>query len=126
MSERLPRLDLRLLAWAAAATVLAVAAGLLVGVDPSLAFDVAAICLAAAFVRAYPFASLVAILIARAALPNSVLIGFLALGAGAVALVVTWPRLGARKVTVAFFALLAFALLSVPASPSLDEGYTPA
>jgi putative inorganic carbon (HCO3(-)) transporter len=125
MGLRLSRIDPRPLAWAVASVVLAAGGGLLVAGSPAVAFDIAVICLAAALLRQYPFAVLIVILVARAGLPNSVLIGFLALGAGALALILAAPRLGAKRVVVPFLALLLIAFASVPFSPSLDEGYTP-
>lgn len=122
---RLPRLEASALGWALLAALLALGGGLLVGAAPELAFDLGVVAVAAAVVVRFPFPSLAAILVLRAALPNSVVIGFLTLGAGAVALVVAAPRLPGRRVTVPFLALLLLALASTPFLPSADEGIAP-
>jgi putative inorganic carbon (HCO3(-)) transporter len=122
---RLPRIVGSELVWALAAILLALGGGLLVGAAPELAFDLVVIGAAAVVVAKYPFPALVVILILRAALPNSVLIGFLTLGAGAAAVVVVAPRLPAKRVILPFLGLLVIALASTPLLPSPDEGIAP-
>jgi putative inorganic carbon (hco3(-)) transporter len=122
---RLARIELGRVGWAVVAALLALGAGVLVGLAPKAAICIGAIAAAAALVARYPFVSLIAILVIRAALPNSVLIGFLTLGAGAVALAVAAPSLPGKRVVVPFLALLVIALASVPLLPSIDEGPPP-
>src|SRR4051812_38867211 len=123
LGARLPRVDLTWLAWALAAALLALGCGVFIALAPNTAMCVGAITVVAVAVARHPFPALILILAARAALPNSVLIGFLPLGAGAVALVFAAPRLPAKRVVVPFIALLLIALASVPLLPSPDEGY---
>src|SRR3954454_15017073 len=118
---RSARVELGAAAWLVVAAVLAIACGLLVAAAPELALDLAAIGLAAVVVRRHPLGALMVILEARAALPNSVLIGFLTLGAGTVALLVAAPGLPAKRVVIPFLALLLIALASTPLLPSADE-----
>jgi O-antigen ligase len=120
---RLPRVEFAWLGWALIAALVAAGAGVLVALAPNTAMCVAAIMVAAVLVARHPFPALIVILAARAALPNSVLIGFLTLGAGAVALVFAAPRLPAKRVVLPFVALLLIAIVSVPLLPSPDEGY---
>ncbi|MEA2427744.1 MAG: hypothetical protein QOF37_1372, partial [Thermoleophilaceae bacterium] len=123
MGVRLPRVEVAWLLWALGAAVLAVGGGVFVAVVPNTAMCVGAIAIAAVLVARVPFPALITILAARAALPNSVLIGFLTLGAGAVALVFAAPRLPAKRVVLPFLALLLIAIASVPLLPSPDEGF---
>src|SRR4051812_4005584 len=109
---RSARIELGAAAWLVVAAVLALACGLLVAVAPELALDLAAIGLAAVVVRRHPLGSLMVILAARAVLPNSVLIGFLTLGAGALALIMAAPGIRGKRVVTPFLALLLIALAS--------------
>jgi putative inorganic carbon (HCO3(-)) transporter len=123
MGARLPRVELAWLGWALGATLLAIGGGVFVAIAPNTAMCAGAVAIAAALVARYPLPALIVILSARAALPNSVLIGFLTLGAGAVALVFAAPSLPAKRVVLPFLALLLIAIGSVPFLPSPDEGY---
>lgn len=125
MGLRVARIELGRLGWGVLAVLLALGSGLLVGLAPKAAICVGAIAATAILVARFPFASLILILVIRAALPNSVLIGFLTLGAGVLALLVSAPRLPAKRVILPFLALLLIAAASVPLLPSLDEGLQP-
>jgi O-antigen ligase len=119
---RLARIDVGAASWLLLAVVLAVGAGLLVAAAPEVALDLAVIAAAAVAVVRHPLVALIVILALRAALPNSVLIGFLALGAGAVALLIAAPRLPGKRVALPLLGLLLIALASTPLLPSPDEG----
>jgi O-antigen ligase len=125
MGVRLARIELGRVGWVVLATLLALGAGVLVGLAPKAAICVGAIAATAVLIAHYPFPALIVILVIRAALPNSVLIGFLALGAGVLALLVSAPRLPGKRVVWPFCALLLIAFASVPFLPSSDEGPSP-
>lgn len=125
MGVRLARIELGRVGWVVLATLLALGAGVLVGLAPKAAICVGAIAATAVLIAHYPLPALIVILVIRAALPNSVLIGFLTLGAGVLALLVSAPRLPGKRVVWPFVALLLIAFASVPFLPSSDEGPSP-
>lgn len=116
------RFDPRALLWGLAAVVLSLGCGLAVAAAPAVAFDVSAVALAALAIRRWPLPALLLIVLVRAAVPNSVLVEFLTLGGGGLALLGHARKLPGRRVTVPLLALLLIALASVPFLPSPDEG----
>ncbi len=116
-------IDRGLAAWCVGAVSLSLAAGLLVGAAPAVAFDLSVIAVTALAVRRHPLTALIVVLVLRAAIPNSVLLVFLTLGGGAVALILN-GRLPERRVSAPFLALTLVALASAPLLPSVDEGLT--
>lgn len=110
--------------WLAFASALSLAVGLAVatGVTWVLVSITLTVALALAILR-WPFPAVAVLLAVRTSLKNPFL-DPLMLAAGALALVVAAPRLPGRRVILPLGLFLLFALPSVPAAPSPDEGLT--
>src|SRR4051794_31181648 len=121
-SLRLPRLDLRLAAWAVAAAALSLGGGVLVGTSPLVALDAALLGVAAVLVARYPYHALLLILLVRGTAPNTPLLDGITLVAVGIAVVVRAPRLPGRRVIWPTLGLLALAILSTPLAPTAVEG----
>jgi O-antigen ligase len=117
--------ELGLAGWLLGSAALAIGTGIAVGGAPRFSLCVAGTVTAAALIARRPFAALVVVLLLRAVLPNSVLIGFLVLGGGTLALLVAAPRLPAKQIVWPFLLVLLLALPGLPLSPSPDEGPAP-
>jgi O-antigen ligase len=122
MGARLPRLDLRLAAWAAAAAALSLGGGLLVGTAPLVALDAALLGMAAVLVARFPYRALLLILLVRGTAPNTPLLDGITLVAVGIAVVVRAPRLPGRRVIWPLLGFLAVAILSTPLAPTAIEG----
>ena len=113
------------LPWLAVAGLLAAPVGVLAATSPWVLICLAAvICMALAIMR-WPLGAMLALLALRTASKGQFL-DLLTVLAGSLALVLTAPRLGGRRVWLPFALLLAIALVSVPVRPSPDEGVQPA
>jgi O-antigen ligase len=124
-AQRLIALDLSAVAWLLAAMLASAALGLLAAAEPIAAFDVAVIAVVAALIAWQPFMALLVLLFLRAGVatsPSSLLLDFLTLFGGAIALIACARSMGGRRVILPFLAFLAIALPTVPLLPSWDEG----
>src|SRR4051794_5240911 len=121
-SLRLPRLDLRLAAWAVAAAALSLGGGVLVGTSPLVALDAALLGVAAVLVARYPYHALLLILLVRGTAPNTPLLDGLTLVAVGIAVLVRAPRLPGRRVIWPALGLLSLAVLSTPPAPTALQG----
>ena len=123
---RLVRLDPQIIGWAAAAALLAAAAGLAVGSHSREALDVAVLGVCSYCVATRPYAALLFLLVIRTAeVQNGAMLDLLTLGAGGLTLLVLAPRLPAKWLTVPFLILVLLAAPSLPLLPSADEGFRP-
>jgi O-antigen ligase len=119
---RLPRLDLRPVAWAVGALVLSAGAGLLVGASADAALDVAIVAAAAIVIAARPYPVLIGVVLILAVMPQREWIPFFLLAGATVALAARAPALPGKRVSVPLLLLLVFALPSVPRLPGAGEG----
>src|SRR4051794_41356196 len=115
---RLPRLDLRLAAWAAAAAALSLGGGLLVGSSPLVALDAALLGLAAVLVARYPYQALLLILLVRGTAPNTPLLDGLTLVAVGIAVLVRAPRPPRRRGILPTLRPPALPVLPTPPPPT--------
>ena len=111
--------------WIALALLGSAALGIGMQAAPMLAVDVVVAAVVAVAVALRPYESLLAILVLRATVVNSVFADVATFAGGAVALVAAAPRLPVRRVSIPLIGLLLIALPGVPVAPSFDEGFVP-
>ena len=113
------------LPWLVGAGLLAVPVGVLAATSPWVLICAATTIAVAVAIMRWPLGAMLALLALRTA-SRSQFLDLLTVLAGGLALLLAAPRLGGRRVWLPFAVLLAVALVSVPISPSPDEGVEPA
>jgi O-antigen ligase len=117
--------DFGVVGWLVAAIGASAAAGLLVAEQPIAAFDAAVVAACAALIAWRPYLALLFLLLLRggfATAPSGVILDFLTLAAGGVAVLACARAVPGKRVIVPYLLFLLLALVSVPIYPSWDEG----